>query len=572
MKKLVQRSIKNRLISGVVALTIIMVVALILLNNYTIEDIVETTVNDKLEGDHEMGLRVVENNFSGNWHILGDELYKGNVTADEMTGTLDNIQESTGSVATIFKGDTSVASNLTDSEGERAIGTQVDEEVSQTVLEEGERFTGQIEILGTPHEVMYSPIENPEGEEIGIWFTGVPIDDVNNLINQGNMSFIFFSSIIIIIALILFYIAINKIVKPIKGLTSLLDKFSTLDLSSSEEDNTNSYLKRSDEIGKMAKAMMNMQEAVVQLIKNINDKSNQVTSSAEELSANAEENTSAANEVSKAVEEIAQGATSQAEKTDQSSNVTEELGKIIEKEQSCVDSLNQAIEEVTNKKEEGTEAVKNLHEKTNETNSAIKEITEVIEKTHSRTQEIKEASSHITDIAEQTNLLALNASIEAARAGEHGQGFAVVANEIRQLAEKSNEYSENILNNIDGLNKQANDAVKTMENVKQIIKEQSVYVEETGSKFDGISNAIEGVESQLSELNEFGKEMNNKKQEIINALQDLSSIAEENSSSTEEISSTVEEQTASMDEIASASEQLTKLAEEMQEEINKFSY
>ncbi len=185
---------------------------------------------------------------------------------------------------------------------------------------------------------------------------------------------------------------------------------------------------------------------------------------------------------------------------------------------------------------------------------------------------IRVASDMIKNIAKQTNLLALNASIEASRAGESGRGFAVVAEEIRKLAEQSNNFADEISHIIVELTNNTGASVKVFDEVEKIMESQTVSVENTVEKFNGIREAIEKIKVIIEELNSSGNNMTIKKEEMIETIENLSAISEENAAATEEASASIEMQTNSITEIASASESLAKLASDLQLEINKFNY
>ncbi|MFU0800361.1 MAG: methyl-accepting chemotaxis protein [Xylanivirga thermophila] len=331
-------------------------------------------------------------------------------------------------------------------------------------------------------------------------------------------------------------------------------------------------LKRKDEIGTIANSLRTMQKNLITLIKNISESSQQVSSSSEELTATTEQSSMAAEEIAKVIEEIAGGAGDQAKDTEQGVLHIDELGKKIVQNQGDLDELNKATGKIDTLKDEGIESVEDLVEKTKDIDSSAKEIYEIILNTNESATRIQDASEMIKNISKQINLLSLNASIEAARAGEAGEGFAVVAGEIKNLAEQANKFTEEIAGTIKDLTDKTAYSVDTMKTVKQVVKFQSESVYITDDKFKGIASAIEDMHGIISNINKSSYEMQVKKDEIIGVIQDLSAISEENAAGTEEASASVEEQTSSIEGIASASEALAHLADEMQLNIAKFKY
>lgn len=377
---------------------------------------------------------------------------------------------------------------------------------------------------------------------------------------------------VLVMSLVIAFFISNSISRPIISLSKDIERLSNYDLRINKDSQLEKSLKRKDEIGTIANSLRTMQKNLITLIKNISESSQQVSSSSEELTATTEQSSMAAEEIAKVIEEIAGGAGDQAKDTEQAVLYIEELGKKIARNQGDLDELNKATGKIDTLKDEGIESVEDLVEKTKDIDSSAKEIYEIILNTNESATRIQDASEMIKNISKQINLLSLNASIEAARAGEAGEGFAVVAGEIKNLAEQANKFTEEIAGIIKDLTDKTAYSVDTMKTVKQVVKFQSESVYITDDKFKGIASAIEDMHGIISNINKSSYEMQVKKDEIIGVIQDLSAISEENAAGTEEASASVEEQTSSIEGIASASEALAHLADEMQLNIAKFKY
>ena len=186
-----------------------------------------------------------------------------------------------------------------------------------------------------------------------------------------------------------------------------------------------------------------------------------------------------------------------------------------------------------------------------------------------KVEQIGNAAKMVESIADQTNLLALNACNRAAPAGEAGR-FAVVADEIRKLAEESNMFTKEIHKVIQELMEKTATGVETMESVGVIVRAQNESVDMTDNKFNGIAKAIENMQNSLEDFNKSMDKIENSKDGTLNVIQNLSAIAQENAAGTEEASASVEEQTAATEQISDASSALAKLSEEMQEALGRF--
>lgn len=397
------------------------------------------------------------------------------------------------------------------------------------------------------------------------------IDEMFSQMEATEKIILLVSGISILIAIIISFFIGQSISKPIVALSHVIERLSNYDLSTNENKEAVKYLDRQDEIGRITKALSKLQSNFIDIIKNVTNASQHVYSSSEDLKAMSQQSALASEEVAKTIEEIAGGATDQARETTEGAEEINMLGNIITSEIELVEILNTSAEEVNQLKEEGFEVLNNLKEKTTENNNAAREVQEIIIETNKNADRIEAASDMIKGIAEQTNLLALNASIEAARAGEAGKGFAVVAEEIRKLAEETNQFAGEISDTINSLSNMTQKGVKTMDKASVIVQDQMISLENTNTKFQGISEAIEAVRNVIDELNESTEIMMDKKSQIINVIENLSAISEENAASTEEVSASVEEQTASMIQISEASEELSKLADKMQESVSKFT-
>ncbi len=376
----------------------------------------------------------------------------------------------------------------------------------------------------------------------------------------------------IVIGLAVAYVIGTSIARPITYLSEQINRISNYDIRIIPDKRITAYSTKKDEIGIITRALTTMQTNILLLVQNISEQSHKLAAASEQLTATSQQSSIAANEVSRTVEEISNGANGQASDSQRGAIHIDELGIIIDKDQLLLVKLNAATQDVESLKNEGFEILHLLSDKTDNSSRAAKEVNEMIHDINQNTAQISSASEMIRSIADQTNLLALNAAIEAARAGEFGRGFAVVAGEIKKLAEQSSGFTNEIEVVIQKLVLKTEHAVKKMHEVGKTVISQVESVEQTQTKFNGISNAIEIVKEVIIELNQSGLIMDSKKNQMIEIINNLSAISEENAASSQQASASIEEQTATMDEIAANSESLAKLAEEMLDSIGKFKY
>jgi methyl-accepting chemotaxis protein len=220
----------------------------------------------------------------------------------------------------------------------------------------------------------------------------------------------------------------------------------------------------------------------------------------------------------------------------------------------------------------------------NRTSHAIQSSSEIIDVLGRRADDIGKIVEVIDDLAEQTNLLALNAAIEAARAGEHGLGFAVVAEEVRKLAEKSTQSTKEISELILGIQKEAREAVDNMEKSTSMVQEGLLLNKDLSVALEKISNVVSEVYKFSQEIGAATMEQSSGSSQIAKATNRLTEITQEINSSVEEQASgsqavvramekmreLVQQSTSSSTELAATAEQMSKLSRVLLESMDRF--
>ena len=186
-------------------------------------------------------------------------------------------------------------------------------------------------------------------------------------------------------------------------------------------------------------------------------------------------------------------------------------------------------------------------------------------------QKIGAVVETIDDIAEQTNLLALNAAIEAARAGEHGKGFAVVADEVRKLAERSGRETKQIAELIAQVQTGPREAVAAMDSGAATVELGSEKADQAGQALEEILKAVQDTVRQVSEIASSSQQMASGARSVTDAMQSISAVVEQSSAATEQMAAQASSVTESIQSIAAVSEEQSAATEEVSASTEQMS-
>lgn len=374
--------------------------------------------------------------------------------------------------------------------------------------------------------------------------------------------------VLVIIASIIGFFIVNKIVKPILKVTQIVSRLANMDFS--EIEGQEKLTARNDETGQMSRAVAELRGQLVDVVTELREQSVQLFEASDTLNTNASETAETVEQVEKAVSDISDGASSQADETQKATENVILMGNMVEETAQEVAGMIDNANAMKRFSEEAFGTLQKLAKINEEAREAINIIYEQTNTTNESAMKIREATSLITSIAEETNLLSLNASIEAARAGEQGRGFAVVAGQIQKLAEQSNDSARQIENIIDSLIEDSQKSVETMEDVKRIMESQNESVEHTDESFrqvgEGIRTSIEGV----NRISDKTKKLDEARIVVVDVVQNLTAIAEENAASTEETSASVTEVSSIVYQISENANRLREVADRLEKNMDIF--
>lgn len=325
-----------------------------------------------------------------------------------------------------------------------------------------------------------------------------------------------------------------------------------------------------DEFGKMGNNFNMMINNLRTLLHKIIDNSQQVAASSQELTASAHETAKATENITITIQDISEVVADQVRYTSQTTNSVNEISSKIIRINSEMQTVTDMTNKATDKAGEGHKVVGHVIEQMNLIESKIDRATKVVNVLGNKSREIDNIISLITNIAGQTNLLALNAAIEAARAGEQGRGFAVVADEVRKLAEQSEAAAKQISYIIREIQRETNTTVQVMSESTSSVQEGIAMVHMAENTFAEIEEAIQIMSVRAQSISHDITGISNDSVAVVQSVRNIANSTEETSGSTQSVAATTQEQNAAMEEIQSAATMLAKMAEELDENINQF--
>ncbi len=329
---------------------------------------------------------------------------------------------------------------------------------------------------------------------------------------------------------------LNAIVTPIEESSVVLADMAFGDFTSRMCGNyKGDFAKLKNNINKVADSMNEALMNVAQSVFDASSASTQISSSSEEMAAGSIEQSSQTAEIAASVEQMTKTILETSKNTSSVSLAAKEAMDIAVKGKSKVENTKESIEKIV---------------------SSSGKVASIVHSLVNKSEQIGEISQVIDDIADQTNLLALNAAIEAARAGEQGRGFAVVADEVRKLAERTTKATKEIAETIKSVQTEASTA-------NEAIQESRVMIEE------GMNNTME-VSELLEMINEKSKLLTDLIVNIATASEEQSITAEEISKNIEGISAVTKQSASGTQQVAQAAENLNQLIDNLQNMINRF--
>jgi methyl-accepting chemotaxis protein len=482
--------------------------------------------------------------------VIGAVVIGKNLTAGNKF--VDNVKKLLGSEVSIFWGDTRLSTTI-EKDGVRATGTRLDNpEVSSAVLSNGKEFYTHTKMFGEDIMGGYWPLKGGDSAVAGMLFVGKNLSGIED-VQQGIIHKIFLASLgCLVVLAVVGLIFSRRLVGPILVLSEYARKIAggaydeQLDIKARDE-----IAVLAGSVGQMVaniKAKMEESDGAKSRAEVEADKAHHATIRAEEARKKAESArcegmlhaadllvgvagvlSSASEELSEQVRHSSQGAEVQSSRISETATAMEEMTSTVLEVARSASRAAETTEQARLKAENGAVVVGQAVSGIMQVQTQALSLKDDMGALGKQAQGIGQVLNVISDIADQTNLLALNAAIEAARAGEAGRGFAVVADEVRKLAEKTMTATREVGEAIQGIQNGARLNIENVEKAVETIEDASALANQSGTALNEIVELIESASDQVRSIATASEEQSATSEEINRSIDEVNRISSETS-------------------------------------------
>ncbi|MTW20179.1 methyl-accepting chemotaxis protein [Allochromatium palmeri] len=544
-------TIRSRLVVAAIPGILLIGAALVLIAYLTASSMAKTLVNQmlltKADGDLRAAKLYIARDFGQLSFQDGKLVDAQGRPISGRTEMPDAISRDLGLVFSLFEREGTdfvrIATSVRNAEGQRQLGTRLGESsAAHAPLTQGERYVGESDVLGVPHLTAYEPLLDTSGQVIGVFGLGVPKTRASAIVAKGMTEMVLGMSVALLIVVAVGILGIfgmsRMITGPIRQVTARLRE-----IAEGEGDLSQRLpAEGQNELAELARTFNLIVERIHAMVKDVAGVSTHLASAAEELSLTSGETS----------EQVRH----QLSETDQVATAIHEMTATVEEVARHAAEAARAAQETDREAEAGSQVVAQAIAAIEALAGEVESAGQVITRLSDDSREIGAVLDVIRGVAAQTNLLALNAAIEAARAGEQGRGFAVVADEVRTLASRTQDSIQDIQGKIERVQSGSAGAVAVMEQGRVRAGEGVDQARQAGESLRAIAAAI----ARINDMNT----------QIASAAEEQSAVAEEINRNIQSMSQSVSQISDGSMQAAAASGELARLATSLQDSSGRF--
>jgi len=414
-----------------------------------------------------------------------------------------------------------------------------------------------------------------EGRELMATFEKLANDREKEITSAGNdilndsQSVLYVIGITTLVVILLIIVIGQLTSSPIsKGIAKVVSRMK--DLAKGDLSKEPLAVISEDEIGQLTVAINEVTENNRDLLNQINNVSESVSSQSEELSQSAIEVKAGADQVASTMQELASGSETQANRASEMSAAMSSFSEKVNEVNDHGKEVQIVSQDVLDTTEQGRELMHRSTEQMEKIDSIVHEAVKKVEGLDHHAQEISKLVGVIKEIADQTNLLALNAAIEAARAGEQGKGFAVVADEVRKLAEQVAVSVTDITGIVSNIQLESRTVTDSLHEGYKEVEEGTNQIRSTGETFNEMSGKLGDMTSRIESITSHLSDIANYSETIRTDIEEIAAVSEESAAGIEETSATSQQASSSMEEVSGNAQELAHLAEQLNDHISSF--